>query len=61
MTSFMKMLFAMGYLVVLASMICAGTYVTLGLPVTSKLISLMLFSVGFICFERISKMCGVYK
>ena len=57
----MKMLFAMGYLVVLALMICAGTYVTLGLPVTSKLISLMLFSVGFICFERISKMCGVYK
>ena len=57
----MKMFFAMGYVLVLALMICSGTYVALGLPVTDKLVSMALFSIGFICFERISKMCGVYK
>lgn len=61
MNDFMKMFFAMGYVLVLALMICSGTCVALGLPVTDKLISMALFSIGFICFERISKMCGVYK
>lgn len=61
MNNFMKMFFAMGYVVVLALMVAAGTCVASGLPVTDKLISMTLFSIGFICFERISKMCGVYK
>ena len=57
----MKMFFAMGYLVVLSLFTGTGAFMALGLPLNDKVAIMMCVGGGYICFERLCKMCGLYE
>ncbi|WWE96913.1 hypothetical protein LHLCCAPJ_00239 [Escherichia phage ECp13] len=57
----MKALFVMGYLLVLALFTVTGIFMALGLPLNDNAAVVMCVGGGFICFERLCKMCGVYE
>lgn len=57
----MRTFFVMGYVFLMALMICSGTFMWYGLVPTTKVIGSIAFTAAFIMFERICKIAGVYK
>lgn len=57
----MRHFFTMGYLFVLALFVITGAFIAFGAPFNDKVAVTMCFSGGFICFERLCKMCGIYE
>ena len=57
----MRTLFVTGYLFMVAVNIIAGTFTGFGLPLNDGVGTIFAFSLGFIGFERLCKLVGVYK
>lgn len=57
----MRTFFVMGYLFVLALLVVTGAFMAFGTPFNDKVAIIICFSAGYICFERLCKMCGVYE
>lgn len=57
----MRTFFVMGYLFMVAVNIIAGTFMGFGLPLNDEVGTIFAFSLGFIGFERLCKLVGVYK
>lgn len=57
----MRTFFVMGYVFLMALMICSGTFMWYGLVPTTKVIGSIAFTAAFIMFERVCKIVGVYK
>ncbi|UPW37982.1 sliding clamp [Escherichia phage vB_EcoM_ESCO10] len=57
----MKHLLVTGYIFVLALFTMAGAFMAFGAPFNDKVAVAMCFGGGYICFERLCKMCGIYE
>lgn len=57
----MRTFFVMGYLFVLALLVVTGAFMAFGMPFNDKVAVMMCLCGGYICFERLCKMCGIYE
>lgn len=57
----MRTFFIMGYLFMIAINIVVGAFMHFGLPLNDEVGTIFAFSLGFIGFERLCKLVGVYK